>query len=72
MGRRTKGLYRQHPIETPGAASYHHPMNPKFKSLTALLLGAAMVAFTFSGCNTTQGMGEDVEDLGEEIQEAAR
>lgn len=47
-------------------------MNPKFKSLTALLLGAAMVAFTFSGCNTTQGMGEDVEDLGEEIQEAAR
>ena len=47
-------------------------MNPKFRSLMALLLGMAMIAFTFSGCNTTRGLGEDVEEAGEELQEAAR
>lgn len=32
------------------------------------LLGAS---FALTGCNTSRGFGEDVEELGEEVQEAA-
>jgi len=38
------------------------------------LLAACLIAFaTFSmvGCNTVEGAGQDVEDLGEGVQDAA-
>jgi predicted small secreted protein len=36
--------------------------------LSLALLGASLV---LSACNTSRGFGEDVEELGEEVQEAA-
>ncbi|MGH8021685.1 MAG: entericidin A/B family lipoprotein [Opitutaceae bacterium] len=36
------------------------------------LLAASLAAFVFSGCNTMAGVGEDVEEAGEEISESAR
>lgn len=39
---------------------------------TLLFLAASLAcALLFSGCNTMQGLGEDTERAGEEIQEAA-
>lgn len=37
------------------------------KVLLLLLLSAGALSFT--GCQTAEGFGEDMEDLGEEIQE---
>jgi entericidin B len=38
----------------------------------ALLLAlTATFAFSFGACNTTEGVGEDVESAGEAIQDAA-
>jgi predicted small secreted protein len=31
-----------------------------------------LLAFTLSSCNTIQGMGEDIEKAGQEIEETAR
>lgn len=39
------------------------------KFLVALMLGMFVTAL--AGCNTVEGLGEDVEDLGEGIQDAA-
>lgn len=42
---------------------------------TVMRVFAALLAVTFivilSGCNTAEGAGEDIEDLGEGIQDAA-
>ena len=35
----------------------------------ALLSWALMLAFFWSGCNTAEGVGRDMEELGQEIQE---
>ncbi len=40
-------------------------------TLFALLLAVASALIT-SGCNTMRGLGQDTEEAGEEIQEAAR
>lgn len=39
--------------------------------LAMLWLVQAFMAFGLSGCNTTQGLGEDVEAAGEAIEETA-
>ncbi len=46
-------------------------MNSKSKSLLLLLLGAAFFAFVGAGCNTANGLGKDVEKLGDKIQDKA-
>jgi predicted small secreted protein len=35
-----------------------------------LLLALGMVAGTVTGCRTAEGAGEDLEDLGDEIEDA--
>ena len=42
----------------------------KTKLLSLVLLSAAL-ALLGTGCNTTQGLGEDIEKAGNEIQDAA-
>lgn len=43
----------------------------KNKLLPLLLIGALWAAFT-TGCNTTRGVGKDIEKAGDKIQDAAR
>ena len=40
--------------------------------LLAALATAALAAVTAGGCNTTQGVGEDIEALGDGISDTAR
>lgn len=38
---------------------------------TLIALGVSLIAgLLFSGCNTTRGVGQDIEEAGEEIQDA--
>ena len=46
-------------------------MNLKIKSAALLLLGAALLSFALAGCNTTKGLGRDVEKLGDKIEQKA-
>jgi len=41
------------------------------KRLTALLLLALFSAGTMTACNTVKGAGEDVQKVGEEVEDAA-
>jgi len=41
----------------------------KLRNWSILLLGVA--AFALVGCNTVEGAGEDIEDLGDSIQDAS-
>lgn len=45
--------------------------NMKTKLIPVLLLSALVAAFT-SGCNTTKGLGKDIEKAGDKIQDAAK
>lgn len=47
-------------------------MKTTFRSFTVFLLAAAFIAFTATGCQTSKGLGKDVENLGENIQDAAK
>ena len=38
------------------------------KKFLLLILATGFIALVCTGCQTTQGFGEDVEDLGEKIQ----
>lgn len=44
-------------------------MKPSLIRIGAVMLMAAFLAVVISGCQTSKGLGEDVEDLGEKIQE---
>jgi predicted small secreted protein len=46
-------------------------MNLKIKSAASLLLGVALFSLLVTGCNTTKGLGKDVEKLGDKIQDKA-
>lgn len=48
-------------------------LTPQFRPLAAItaVLVLAVWAMTAVGCNTTQGAGKDIENLGEGIQDAA-
>ena len=41
----------------------------KFKTWSILLIG--IVSFVLAGCNTVEGAGEDVEAVGNAVQDAA-
>ena len=43
----------------------------KLQRLVTALVLVSMVACLAAGCNTVEGMGEDIERGGEEIQEVA-
>lgn len=43
-------------------------MKKSMKRLLLLSLALGFMALAGAGCQTTKGFGEDVEDLGEEIQ----
>ncbi len=44
----------------------------KNKFLLPLALLASLTAMLFTGCNTIQGAGKDVEKAGDKIQDAAQ
>jgi len=48
-------------------------MNPGAGSLVLqlLLMGAALLSIVCTACNTTKGLGKDVEKLGDKIQDKA-
>jgi len=48
---------------------YPRPMNSKIKQLVLILVGAALLSFVGAGCNTANGVGKDVEKLGDKIQD---
>lgn len=41
------------------------------KRLTALMLLALFSAGTLTACNTVKGAGQDVQEVGEEVEDAA-
>jgi len=43
----------------------------KWIQFTLLLSALSLPAAALTGCNTTKGVGKDVENVGEEIQEEA-
>ena len=45
-------------------------MNTLLKGI-ALSMAAVFVALATSGCNTTRGLGEDIQSLGEGIERSA-
>ncbi|HUG09935.1 MAG TPA: entericidin A/B family lipoprotein [Opitutaceae bacterium] len=47
-------------------------MNTLSKRFALLLLAAAALGLAVTGCQTTKGFGEDMEDLGENIQDKAQ
>jgi len=46
-------------------------MNSSLKRLLLIALTSSLFALIGAGCNTTQGLGKDVERAGEKIQEKA-
>lgn len=43
-------------------------MKKSLKKFLLLFLAIGLTTLSFTGCQTTEGLGEDVEDLGEKIQ----
>jgi predicted small secreted protein len=48
---------------------YAPAMKSNTKPLALLLLAATLFALISTGCNTANGVGKDVEKLGDKIQE---
>jgi predicted small secreted protein len=46
-------------------------MNSQAKRIILFIFGAALVAAIGTSCNTTKGVGKDVEKLGDKIQDKA-
>ncbi len=46
-------------------------MNSNTHKFALLVIAAALFALFTTGCNTTRGLGRDVEKLGDKIQEKA-
>ena len=44
-------------------------MKSEFKSVALLLLGTLIIALAVTSCNTANGLGKDVEKLGDKIQD---
>lgn len=53
----------------PESLSHNASTSPKLRALLAC--AATVHCVTMFGCNTTKGMGKDVENLGEGIQDVA-
>lgn len=58
----------------PLALSDSYLRKPKVMSETKLLkwCAPALLALALSGCNTIEGAGEDIEAVGDEMQEESR
>lgn len=73
MGCEPPRLFVVHPAHHAGGVVVgegdHHKM--KNKSIPLLLLAALWAAFA-TGCNTTKGLGKDIEKAGDKIQDAAK
>ena len=54
-------------IKLPGATAEAEAPSFAFRSLAAALLASALL---LSACNTLEGMGDDAEDAGEEVEDA--
>jgi predicted small secreted protein len=54
-------------INLPGAAASAESPSSALLSLAAVLLASTLL---LSGCNTAEGIGDDVEDAGEEVEDA--
>ncbi|MGC9451368.1 MAG: hypothetical protein ACP5I4_07970 [Oceanipulchritudo sp.] len=44
-------------------------MKTILKRLLILIAATALATLTFSGCQTADGLGQDIENLGESIQD---
>jgi predicted small secreted protein len=55
----------------PGNAPNPSDFNAKTTVSIFLMLGVAAFAVASAGCNTTKGLGKDIEKLGDKIQEKA-
>ena len=66
-----KAGYREDPMVAGGAGSYGVAMNSPIKRLVLLFLAATAIALATAGCQTSKGFGQDVEKLGDKIQEKA-
>ncbi|MES2695273.1 MAG: entericidin A/B family lipoprotein [Verrucomicrobiota bacterium] len=44
----------------------------KTTKLLSLLIATALFAMLGTGCNTTKGVGKDIEKAGDKIQDAAK
>ncbi|MCY7370294.1 MAG: entericidin A/B family lipoprotein [Polaromonas sp.] len=42
------------------------------KTTTLLAMSLAALAFVLAGCNTTKGFGQDLQKIGEKIEEKAK
>lgn len=51
--------------------SYDFSMNNSFKRLALFLLAVGFLGLFTTGCQTTKGFGQDVENLGEKIEDKA-
>ena len=71
IGARLRAPYPEHPMVGRLSGRYAATMNPEIKKLILLLGAAALLAIANPGCNTTKGLGRDVEKLGDMIQEKA-
>jgi predicted small secreted protein len=47
-------------------------MNSSPKAAVLILIALALALFTTTGCQTSKGLGKDVEKLGEKIQDKAK
>lgn len=59
-------FYRKRVTRTPRLTT-HHDKEIAMKNITILLL----ISLGLLGCNTTRGLGQDIEAVGESIEEAA-
>jgi predicted small secreted protein len=50
---------------------YDIAMNSSLRRLALVLIAAAFLGLLTTGCQTTEGFGRDVENLGEKIEEKA-
>jgi predicted small secreted protein len=54
-------------IKLPGATTDAEAPSRALMSLAAVLLASVLL---LSGCNTAEGVGDDVEEAGEEVEDA--
>jgi predicted small secreted protein len=54
-------------IKLPGAVAKAEAPAPFLLSFAAVLLASTLL---LSGCNTAEGVGDDVEEAGEEVEDA--
>ena len=63
--------YGQDPMVAGKLRGYAGGMNSIHRRILLALLSAALLALVTAGCQTSKGFGQDVEKLGDKIQEKA-